>query len=176
MRCSLLTLSGYVDGELDARRRGEVEAHLVACARSRSGLGHLKEEIERIGSLAPVIVPDSSARLLMEALELLGPDDALPERTSPPSRAPAAAAPPWLQGHAGPALPWTAPPRQPRALSVAHEEATIHLHGSTTPLRRDDFGGVPAIPFDMEQLRASPPFMVSPDEDDPPANRPTGER
>jgi hypothetical protein len=112
----------------------------------------------------------------MEALELLGPDEALPERSSPPSRAPAAAAPPWLQGQAGPALPWTAPPRQPRALSVAHEEATIHLHGTMTPLRRDEFGGVPAIPFDMEQLRASPPFMVSRDEDDPPANRPTGER
>ena len=37
MKCSLLALSSYLDGELDAARRAEVEAHLVGCDRCRRG-------------------------------------------------------------------------------------------------------------------------------------------
>ena len=64
MRCSLLTLSCYLDSELDARQQGEMEAHLVGCPRCRAGLSHLREEVERVGGLARVRVPDRSARAL----------------------------------------------------------------------------------------------------------------
>ena len=57
MKCSLLTLSCYVDAELPAPRRGELEAHLVGCHRCRAGLGHLREEVERVEGLARVHVP-----------------------------------------------------------------------------------------------------------------------
>ncbi|MFN2450839.1 MAG: zf-HC2 domain-containing protein [Candidatus Dormibacteria bacterium] len=80
MKCSLLTLSCYLDDELEASRRGELEAHLVGCTRCRGGLEHLTEETKRIAALAPAHVPDHSVHALLEQLRLIRPDDPLPER------------------------------------------------------------------------------------------------
>jgi hypothetical protein len=132
VKCSLLVLSCYLDDELEARKRGELEAHLVACQRCRGGLGHLREEVERIGALARVHVPDHSAHALMEVTGLLGADDPLPPRRSGVATAPRMTGmPPWMAGgEAGAALPWSAPrPTQvrpiPRELPGAEEMDSI---------------------------------------------------
>jgi anti-sigma factor RsiW len=66
MKCSLLTLSTYMDSELEPRKRVEMEAHLVGCERCTRGLHHLREESERVGALARVHVLDTSVQSLME--------------------------------------------------------------------------------------------------------------
>ena len=115
MRCSLLTLSGYVDEELDARRTGEMEAHLVGCPRCRAGLSHIREEVDRVGGLARVTVPDTSVRALLELLGLLLPGGEMPERAEAALPRVSANAPlPWMDPESGPALPWSAPPRTRR--------------------------------------------------------------
>lgn len=108
MKCSLLGLSSYLDGELDAGKRGELEAHLVGCQRCTGGLGHLREEVQRIAGLAPVHVPDQSARALMEQLGLITPGEALPQRSAPRVQMPSSPSLPWLQPETGKALPWRA--------------------------------------------------------------------
>ena len=70
MRCSLLTLSTYLDGELAPDRAGEVEAHLVACQRCSSGLGYLREEKGHIGALALVHADAGAAEDLLGAVGL----------------------------------------------------------------------------------------------------------
>lgn len=65
MRCSLLTLSTYVDGELAPDRAGELEAHLVACQRCSDGLHYLREEQQHIRGLAPVTTGAGSANELL---------------------------------------------------------------------------------------------------------------
>ncbi|HEY0409154.1 MAG TPA: zf-HC2 domain-containing protein, partial [Candidatus Dormibacteraeota bacterium] len=117
MKCSLLTLSCYVDGELPASRKGELEAHLVGCHRCRAGLGHLREEVERVQGLARVHLPETSVRLLLEHTGLIaagGPMPAVPDAAA--LAEPPASTPPWLRGSSGAALPWTAarPPSPPR--------------------------------------------------------------
>ncbi len=107
MRCSLLTLSGYLDGELDAARRGEVDGHLVGCDRCRNALSYLQEEAERIGSLARVRVPDEAIHGFMAQLELIGPEDTLSPRRPRTPVAVTSGTPPWLAGRAtGTSLPW----------------------------------------------------------------------
>lgn len=152
MKCSLLVLSCYLDEELDARRRGELEAHLVACQRCRGGLANLREEMERVGGLARVRIPDHSARFLLESVGLLGADDELPARSATAVIEPPADVPPWLAGEVGPALPWSvarpAPPRPAPHLSAPGPER---------------YSGVPAVPFDVDaisELAASPPTIV----------------
>ena len=67
MRCSLLTLSSYLDRELPPEQSGELEAHLIACQRCSAGLGYLREEAERIHGLAPAhAAPGAADRLLIE--------------------------------------------------------------------------------------------------------------
>src|SRR5579864_848262 len=67
MRCSLLTLSSYVDHELPPEQSGELEAHLIACVRCSTALGYLREEAERIHSLAAAHAsPGAADRLLIE--------------------------------------------------------------------------------------------------------------
>ena len=70
MRCSLLTLSTYLDGELAPDRAGEVEAHLVACQRCSSGLGYLQEEKGHISTLAVVHADAGAAEDLLGAVGL----------------------------------------------------------------------------------------------------------
>jgi len=148
VKCSLLLLSSYVDGELEASRRGELEAHLVACQRCRVGLAHLREEVERIGSLARVRVPEASARALLLATGVIGAGDALPgQRTAPVETRPPLEVPPWLAAEAGAALPWTAarPPgrrgrgAEPGELAGAAvripDQGDVELPGSPIPSR-----------------------------------------
>jgi len=81
MKCSLLVLSTYLDGELESRRQGELEAHLVGCQRCRAGLGYLREEVERIGSLGRVHVAAHSSHALLVQLGMAAAEDAPPPRT-----------------------------------------------------------------------------------------------
>jgi hypothetical protein len=107
MKCSLLVLSSYLDDELEAGRRAEVEAHLVGCDRCRKGLDCLREETERFGALGRVHVPDSAISPFMQQLGLIGPDDVLPPRPPRPSGPAGRDLPPWLGGGgAGQTLPW----------------------------------------------------------------------
>ncbi|HEX3605563.1 MAG TPA: zf-HC2 domain-containing protein [Candidatus Dormibacteraeota bacterium] len=121
MKCSLLTLSCYVDAELPAPRRGELEAHLVGCHRCRAGLGHLREEVERVEGLARVHLPEGSVRLLLEHTGLIAAGDPMPAVPDAAAVAgPPPSTPPWLRGGAGAALPWAtgrppSPPRRPPA-------------------------------------------------------------
>lgn len=80
MRCSLLTLSTYLDGELAPERAGELEAHLVACARCTDGLGYLREEQEHIRGLAGVTASVGAAT---ELLATVGITFAPEERQAP---------------------------------------------------------------------------------------------
>ncbi len=117
MKCSLLTLSCYVDAELPAPRKGELEAHLVGCHRCRAGLGHLREEVERVQGLARVHLPETSVRLLLEHTGLIAAGDPMPAVPDAAAVAgPAAGTPPWLRGGTGAALPWNSdrPPQMPR--------------------------------------------------------------
>ena len=119
MKCSLLTLSSYLDDELDAARRAEVEAHLVGCDRCRAGLEYLREETERFGGLGRVHVPDAAVPGFLQQLGLIGPDEILPPRPPRPPEPPGPPGgdvPPWrARGSAGQALPWapTRPAAQP---------------------------------------------------------------
>ena len=163
MKCSLLTLSCYLDGELEARRTGEVEAHLVGCERCRNGLGHLREEVSRIGALARVRVPDHSAHLMLAQIGLLPEDAALPDRGQPVDDVEAVDDVPWLAARSGAALPWS--PRRP--------EAGVELRGNAVPppAPPPPDAGVPALPFDIVSLHVgdpAPPITV----DDEPAVEP----
>lgn len=73
MRCSLLTLSTYVDGELTPDRAGELEAHLVACQRCSDGLGYLREEQQHIRRLAPVHAGANSTNELLAVVGIAMP-------------------------------------------------------------------------------------------------------
>ncbi|HET9051204.1 MAG TPA: zf-HC2 domain-containing protein, partial [Candidatus Dormibacteraeota bacterium] len=154
MRCSLLTLSCYVDDELDSRRKGEMEAHLVGCARCRAGLAHIREEVDRVATLARVRVVDESAHALMVQLGLLEPDDPLPERSIPIDTARNATMPPWFQGRATASLPWT--PERPRrevAPQPRDGEPPLGLDGVPAAHRRlSALEGVPSVPFDVAML------------------------
>jgi Putative zinc-finger len=79
VRCSLLTLSSYLDGELLPERTGELEAHLIACTRCSTGLGYLREEAERIRGLSPARVPAESAERMLVTVGLV----AAPAQASP---------------------------------------------------------------------------------------------
>ena len=121
MRCSLLALSSYIDSELDQEPAGELEAHLVACDRCRTAIGHLREESGRIGALARVHVPDDAVHDLFIQIGLIAEDDELPDGPVHRDRPAPVEAPPWFGAERGAALPW-APrptghdPSQPREL------------------------------------------------------------
>jgi len=172
MRCSLLTLSSHLDGELDTTRRAETEAHLVGCDRCRNALEYLREEVSRISDLARVHVPDAGARAFLEQLGLIGPDDDLPPRPPRP-RPPSGDPPPWLAGRPpGSALPWSPriepdpdadqpvlpfpdevlldemamePPSPP--VDSLHLDTELHLRGRSQP-PSDGSLSVPAAPVE----------------------------
>ena len=150
MRCSLLVLSTYLDGELEGHKRGELEAHLVGCQRCRSGLGYLSEEVERIAALATVHVPDHSVHSLFEQLGLLGSADPLPYRPAPVAAAPPHPAPPWIaSGRRGKALPWDS--RADRTPPRAHAGPEVQLPGGPQ-------SGQPVLPMsDTITTRSAPP-------------------
>jgi hypothetical protein len=66
MKCSLLTLSCALDGELSRERQLELDAHLITCERCKTGMRYLREETERISLLAPVRLSTDKATALLE--------------------------------------------------------------------------------------------------------------
>jgi hypothetical protein len=110
MRCSLLALSSYIDAELDPEPTGELEAHLVACDRCRTAVGHLQEESARIEALARVHVPDDAVHELFSQIGLIAEEDDLPEGPVRRDRPESVEAPPWFGAERGAALPWAPRP------------------------------------------------------------------
>ena len=127
MKCSLLTLSTFIDGELPDERRSEVDAHLVGCPRCTAGAASLREEKARVGRLARVHVDPESARSMLEqvgiAIDSVAP--LAPAYPSPAAPQPSVAADqlPWQGGLRSPALPWT--PRRPDARPSAVGEPAV---------------------------------------------------
>ncbi len=76
MKCSLLTLSCALDGELSQERQAELETHLVTCERCRSGMRYLREETERISELARAHIPPGAATAILERARVLAPEAA----------------------------------------------------------------------------------------------------
>lgn len=72
MKCSLLTLSTFIDGELGDDRASEVDAHIVGCPRCTTGAATLREERGRVGRLARVEVEPESARAMLEQVGITG--------------------------------------------------------------------------------------------------------
>ena len=106
MRCSLLSLSSYLDAELDSEPSGELEAHLLACDRCRTAIGYLREESERIAGLARVHLPDDAVHALFSQIGLIGEEDDLPPAPEHHDRPVSVEAPPWFGVERGKALPW----------------------------------------------------------------------
>ena len=71
MKCSLLTLSCALDGELSRERQSELETHLVTCERCRTGMRYLREETDRISQLVKVAVPNATATALLERARVI---------------------------------------------------------------------------------------------------------
>ena len=87
MRCSLLTLSSYLDRELPPDRAGELEAHLIACPRCSTGLGYLREEAERIRGLSVARVPVHATEQVLVTVGLAEPRTHV--AAAPPTEMPA---------------------------------------------------------------------------------------
>jgi Putative zinc-finger len=106
VRCSLLALSSYLDAELGVEPTGELEAHLLACDRCRTAIGHLREESQRIGGLARVHIPDGAVHELFSQIGLIEEGDDLPVAPPHLARPVSVEAPPWFGAERGKALPW----------------------------------------------------------------------
>jgi hypothetical protein len=106
VRCSLLALSSYIDSEIDVEPAGELEAHLLACDRCQTAMGHLREESQRIGGLARVHIPDGAVHELFSQIGLIEEGDDLPVAPEYHERPVSLEAPPWFGAQRGKALPW----------------------------------------------------------------------
>lgn len=160
MKCSLLVLSSYLDGELEARRQGELEAHLVGCQRCRSGLGYLREEVERISTLGRVGVAEHSVHSLLSQLGLIEEDEALPARDQV---ATAAAPPSWLEE---PQPAWHDNPRMPSSRD-ALDENSVDMTG--TPQHGTPFWQPPEVAPTVPHAAvppAPPPATAAPPPDE----------
>ena len=89
MKCSLLTLSCALDGELSRERQSELEAHLVTCERCRTGMRYLRDETHRIAQLARVELSGATATALLERARVV----VAPEPDAPQADAPRATGP-----------------------------------------------------------------------------------
>ncbi|NOZ23726.1 MAG: zf-HC2 domain-containing protein [Planctomycetes bacterium] len=71
MKCdeAIDLLSEYMDDELDAEQRKEVEAHVMACAKCRRELDTLRATVTLVGSLSEVKAPDAFAADVSKTLE-----------------------------------------------------------------------------------------------------------
>ncbi|MHB1576669.1 MAG: zf-HC2 domain-containing protein [Candidatus Dormibacteria bacterium] len=83
MKCSLLTLSCALDGELSRERQSELEAHLVTCERCRTGMRYLRDETDRISQLARVAVSGGTATALLERARVVVTPGSEPEEGGP---------------------------------------------------------------------------------------------
>ena len=113
MRCSLLVLSSYLDGELPPERASELEAHLIACSRCSTALGYLREESQRVAGLMRVHVDEHATREMFALIGLTSddPDDVPPPRNTWHREAPEQTdAPPWMGSSTSRTLPWAPRP------------------------------------------------------------------
>jgi len=190
VKCSLLTLSIFIDGELPDDRRSEVDAHLVGCPRCSAGAATLREEKARVGQLARVHVDPGSAQSMLEqvgiAVESGAPLAPSLQSPLPPRLSPAADQLPWQGGLRSPALPWT--PRRPDAAAPAMEEPAMSTTtpdvqpdlpldsvGSPSPSWPPETAEVVAASLEMDAPAPSesweaalpPPVEMSPDLDEP---------
>jgi hypothetical protein len=175
VRCSLLALSSYIDTELDLEPAGELEAHLVACDRCRTAIGHLREESARIGGLARVHVPDDAVHELFSQIGLIAEEDDLPKGPVHHDRPVPVEAPPWFGAERGAALPWAPRPAvhdqsQPRELIGERSPSTAVADPPELLLWDETIGqiatAVPSPPPVHEILApASPPVArIEPDQ------------
>jgi len=116
VRCSLLTLSLFIDGELPAERLAEVDAHLVGCPRCGAGAAALREEKARVGRLARVHVDEASAPAMLEQVGISAHGVAAAVPAAPPPA-------PLQRRSSNAALPWI--PRRPTPTPAAIEEVTV---------------------------------------------------
>ncbi len=90
MKCSLLTLSCALDGELSRERQSELEAHLVTCERCRTGMRYLRDETHRIAQLARVELSGATATALLErARVVVAPEPDAPQADTQRATGPA---------------------------------------------------------------------------------------
>jgi hypothetical protein len=116
-------LSSYIDAELEIEPTGELEAHLLACDRCRTAIGHLREESERIGGLARVHIPDGAVHDMFSQIGLIEAGDDLPTAPPPPDRRAMVEAPPWFGAERGKALPWA--PRGRESMRATHPRELV---------------------------------------------------
>jgi Putative zinc-finger len=154
VKCSLLTLSTFIDEELPPPRRAEVDAHLVGCPRCTAGVATLREEKARVGQLARVRVDPGSAQSMLEQVGIAVDAVALPATSTPPP--PSADELPWQSGRSSPSLPWT--PRRPVVTPATSEMSAPDTDPDVQP----------ELP--LEGVRSSPAFWdraASADVEDP---------
>src|ERR1700689_4313189 len=174
MRCSLLALSSYTDTELAPEPAGELEAHLVACDRCRTAIGHLREESARIGALARVHVPDDAVHELFSQIGLIAEEDDLPEGPVHHDRPAPVEAPPWFGAERGAALPWAPRPTahdqsQPREL-VGERSPSIAVADPPELLLWDEtIDQIAPAPPSPPRMRDIPARVLLPAEYDDPA-------
>ncbi len=149
MKCSYLTLSQYLDGELEPAVTGEVDAHLVGCERCHSALDMMRSEAKRIRQLVHIHANDDVVRHLFVELGLQEEDAPLPERKSSTTSHTPNESLPWLRAETnGAALPWSpeapasqhdmndAPASEPSAAPVDDDQSTAisNQHGDPSSL------------------------------------------
>jgi Putative zinc-finger len=144
MKCSLLTLSCALDGELSRERQAELDAHLITCERCRTGMRYLREETERISLLAPVHLSEDRATALLERSRVVVPVNGhLPENGSEtfpagPAREPRTAPDPFGAMGLEAAIMDVPPRPEPvePAAPVGAEELTLESEGADPDLER----------------------------------------
>lgn len=108
MKCSYLTLSQYLDGELEPVVTGEVDAHLVGCERCHTALDMMRSEAKRIRQLVHIHATDDVVRQLFVELGLQEGDVPLPARKVTKAKLTQNEVLPWLRAESsGAALPWS---------------------------------------------------------------------
>jgi anti-sigma factor RsiW len=122
VKCSLLSLSTLIDGELAPERRAEVEAHLVGCPRCTTGTATLGEEKVRVGQLARVEVDPVSAKMMLEQVGIVV-ESFVPRAHVAPPALPSGSQLPWQQAVGSAALPWK--PVRPASIPSANEGVTV---------------------------------------------------
>jgi Putative zinc-finger len=154
VKCSLLTLSTFVDDELPAERHSEVDAHLVGCPRCSAGAATLREEKDRVSHLARLSVDAVSAHSLLEQIGIVV------EPVAPPYETQVTSPPPPVDdvhsegGRGGTSLPWT--PTQPDDGPTANQEVTVP---TVSPDAQPDLplDGVRSVPATWDRASTPPP-------------------
>ncbi len=173
MKCSLLTLSCALDGELATPRQAELEAHLVSCDRCRTGLQYLREETERIAGLPRLALPDLTIEALLSRTKVTEPPIAAGAALPP---LPVAEGEPATASAADPA----AEPGGPAADAAGESVPEIEVPGLSTAATAPDGGqGATGAGLAAPPVGLAPASLPEPEPNlDPAAAEvgPTGER